>query len=58
MNTEQTSENIFTCFYAPTKKKCSQPVSIKKFLDDLKISKDDYYRALSISKDENFASCI
>ena len=28
-------------------------MSIKEILDGLEISKDDYYRALSISKDED-----
>ena len=31
----------------------TQPVGIKEILDGLEISKDDYYRALSISKDED-----
>ena len=31
----------------------TQPLSIKEILDELKISKDDDYRVLSISKDED-----
>ena len=37
----------------PTKDNFTQPLSLKKILDELKISKDDYYRAMSISKDED-----
>ena len=37
----------------PTKKNFTQPLSAKETLDELEISKDDYYRALSISKDED-----
>ena len=37
----------------PTKKYFTQPLSAKETLDELEISKDDYYRALSISKDED-----
>ena len=36
----------------PTKNNFTQPLSVKEILDELEISKDDYYRALSISKDE------
>ena len=35
----------------PTKDNFTQPMSAKKILDESEISKDDYYRALSISKD-------
>ena len=35
----------------PTKENFTQPLCIKVLLDELKISKDDYYRAFSISKD-------
>ena len=38
----------------PVKCNFTQPVSVKEILDELEISKDDYFRALSISKDENF----
>ena len=31
----------------PTKEKFSQPLSVQEFLDELEISKNDYYRALS-----------
>ena len=31
----------------------TQPLSVKEVLDELAVSKDDYYRALLISKDEN-----
>ena len=37
----------------PTKDNFTQALSIKKILNESKISKDDYYRALSISKDED-----
>ena len=37
----------------PTKDNFTQPMSIKEFLDELKISLDGYYRALSISKDKD-----
>ena len=37
----------------PTKDNFTQPLSVKEILDELEISKDDYYRALSISKDES-----
>ena len=37
----------------PTKDNFTQPLSVKEILDELEISKDDYYRALSISKDED-----
>ena len=36
----------------PTKENFTQPLSVKEILDELEISKDDYYRDLSISKDE------
>ena len=36
----------------PTKDKFTQPLSIKEILDELGISKDDYYTALSISEDQ------
>ena len=37
----------------PTKDSYTQPLSISEILDELEISKDDYCRALSISKDED-----
>ena len=37
----------------PTKDNFTQPLSAKGFLDELEVSKEDYYRALSISKDED-----
>ena len=37
----------------PAKENFTQPLSVKEILDELEISKDDYYRALSISKDED-----
>ena len=37
----------------PTTDNFTQLLSVKEILDDLEISKDDYYRALSISKDED-----
>ena len=37
----------------PTKDNFTQPLSVKEILDELGISKDDYNRALSISKDED-----
>ena len=36
-----------------TKYNFTQPLSVKKVLDELEISKDDYYRDLSISKAES-----
>ena len=36
-----------------TKDNFTQPLSIKEILDELEISSDDCYRALSISKDED-----
>ena len=36
----------------PTKDNFTQPFSIQEILDELQISKDDYYRALPISKDD------
>ena len=35
----------------PTKDNFTQPLSIQEILDELEISKDDYYKALSVSKD-------
>ena len=37
----------------PTKDNFIQPPSVKEILDELEISKCDYYRALSISKDKD-----
>ena len=37
----------------PTKDNFTQPLSIQEILDELGISKDDYYKALSRSKDKN-----
>ena len=37
----------------PTKDNLTQPLSIKEILDELKIFKDDYYRAFSILNDED-----
>ena len=37
----------------PTKDNFTQPLSVKEILDDLEISNDEYYRAFSISKDED-----
>ena len=37
----------------PTKDSLILPVSVKETLDELEISKDDYYRDFSISKVEN-----
>ena len=34
-----------------TKDNCNQLLSVKEILHELEISKDDYYRALPISKD-------
>ena len=31
----------------------TQPLSVKEILDELEISKDDYYRAFSMSKDKD-----
>ena len=31
----------------------TQPLSVKEILDELEISMDDFYRVLSISKDED-----
>ena len=39
----------------PRKYKLTRPLSTKEILDELKISKDDYYRAFSISKNEDLA---
>ena len=38
----------------PTKDNFTQPLSIQEILDELEISKDDYYKGLSVSKDEDF----
>ena len=37
----------------PTKDNFTQPLNVKEILDELEISKDDYYRAVSISKDKD-----
>ena len=37
----------------PTKDNLTEPLSFKEILDGLDIFKDDYYRGLSISKDED-----
>ena len=37
----------------PTKDNFTQPLRVKEILNELENSKDDYYRALSISKDED-----
>ena len=37
----------------PTKDNFTQPLSVKEILDELEISKDDYHRAFSISKDDD-----
>ena len=37
----------------PTKDSFIQSMSIKGIIDELEISKDDYYRVLPISKDED-----
>ena len=37
----------------PTKDNFTQPLSIKEIPNELEISKDDYYRVSSISKDED-----
>ena len=44
--------NCKTTVIDPTEDNFTQQLSIKEILDELKISKDDYYRALSLSKDE------
>ena len=36
----------------PTKDKFTQPLSVQEILDELEVSKVDYYRPFSISKDE------
>ena len=36
-----------------TKDNFTQPLSIKEIQDELEISKDDYYRTLSLSKDDD-----
>ena len=38
----------------PTKNNFTEPLSVKEIMNELDISKDDYCRALSISKDEDF----
>ena len=47
-NLNHTKENVLD----PTKDNFTHPVSVKEILDELDISKNDYYRPLSISKDE------
>ena len=37
----------------PTKDNFTQPLNIQKILNELEIFEDDYYKALSISKDED-----
>ena len=37
----------------PYKNNFTQPLNIKEILDELEISKDDYYRTLSIQQDED-----
>ena len=37
----------------PTKDSFTQQLSVKEILEELEISKDDYYRDFSISKDED-----
>ena len=37
----------------PTKENFTQPLIIKEILDELETSRDDYYIALSISKNED-----
>ena len=37
----------------PTKDNFTQPLSVKKILDEFEIPKDDYYQDFSISKDED-----
>ena len=37
----------------PTKDNFTTPLSVKKVLHELEVSRDDHYRALSISKDED-----
>ena len=37
----------------PTKDNFTQQLSVKEILDELEIYKDEYYRALLTSKDEN-----
>ena len=36
----------------PTKDNFTKPFSIQEILDELQVSKDDYYKALSVSKDD------
>ena len=38
----------------PTKDNFTQPFILKEILDELEISKDDCYKALSVSKDDDF----
>ena len=37
----------------PTKDNFTQPLSVKEISDESEISKEDYYKTLSISKDED-----
>ena len=37
----------------PTKDNFTQPLSIQEILDELEIAKDDYYKSLSVLKDDN-----
>ena len=37
----------------PTKVNFTQPLNVQEILDALEISKEDYYRALSISKNDD-----
>ena len=37
----------------PTKENFTQPLSVKEVLEELEISKNDYYRDFSILKDED-----
>ena len=37
----------------PTKDNFTEPISVKEILDELETSKNDYYKAFSISKDED-----
>ena len=37
----------------PTKDNFTQPLRIQEILDELEIYKDDYYKALSVSKDHD-----
>ena len=44
---------VFLCQRSPKKDNFTQPLSFKEILGELEISKDDYYRSLSISEDED-----